>query len=406
MYQKKNITIGFFIFKAVFIENKVRYFLHIYIRIKKMKFSAMTYNVCLSIGPPIVFNGAHARAERIADCVYSNIQDVDVIMLQELVVNRKRVLDSFIHHPYQTKKVQSSIFSDNIRFLSSGLAVISKYPIVKQRSIIFKGITYHMEVFMSKGAVYAKIKTPIGFVHVFNTHVNAWTCPKAIVARETQCQQIAAFIKAQDIPVTELVIVGGDLNQDIYEHVSATDTISKMLGGVNFYRPTDVSFSCDPQTNVLVGTDDANEYATRSRKHGCYAEFVETGKCVCCPRQLLDLMGSMQHHLQPSTASFEVVPIKTRVPFNVHMNLYHIRTIRDVSDHYPCVLRMEFPQSEPQIVTQPENVDIDFEPANRASLGWCLTILLFFLAYFFVMVSLVLGFFKIKRSIFSSSKDV
>ena len=358
-----------------------------------MKFSIASHNVALSIGPPFAFNGAYARSSRVVDAFYANLKDVDVIFLQELVVNRQQVLDMYILHPYQTRKVASNIFSSSIRFLSSGLSIVSKWPIVKQRSHIFTGETYHAETFMAKSVLYAKIETPAGFVHVLNTHINAWTAPKAVIARDSQAQQIGAFITSLEIPTSEPVFLGGDLNMDIYEHGGVVDHVSKLAGGFSFYKPSEVVFSSDPLLNTLVGTDDADEYASRSMLNGCYDDFIKTGQCLCCPRQLLDLIGILQTHKLPSDISFNVVPVKSRAPFAVHINIAKIKLITDVSDHFPVVLRMTLEEDSNAVI--PYFSEMDHLPATKPSFGWSVTIIVFSISYFIILVTLSVAVYKL-----------
>lgn len=359
-----------------------------------MKFAIASHNLALSIGPPIVFNGAHARASRVADAFYAKLKDVDVIFLQELVVHRQQVLSTYIHHPYHTRKVSSNIFSKKIRFLSSGLAIVSKWPIVKQRSHVFTGETYHAETFMAKSVLYAKISTPVGYIHVLNTHINAWTAPKAVIARDSQAQQIGAFLTSLEIPTDEPVFLGGDLNMDIYEHGSIVDHVSKLAGGFSFYKPAEVVFSSDPLLNTLVGTDDADEYASRSMINGCYDDFVQTGQCLCCPRQLLDMIGILTTHKLPSDVTFNVIPVKSRAPFAIHMNLAKIKLITDVSDHFPVVLRMTLDEEDNNVVLA-SDVEMDHLPATQANFGWSVTIMLFSVAYFIILVTLSIATYKL-----------
>jgi exonuclease III len=357
-----------------------------------MDFSIATYNLCLFVAPPISFNGAYARSVRLADAFYSAVKDVDVIILQELVVHREAVLKTFLHHVHHTKVVNSNILSNNIRFVSSGLAIVSRFPIVKERSYIFNGPTYHLEALCSKGVIYAKIQTPAGYIHVFNTHTNAWTTPKAFAARESQCQQIGIFIKSMEIPKEEHVFFGGDINMCIYEHGLAAENLCTMLGGCKFYKPDEVSFSTDPLTNTLVGTDDAKEYATRSRLNGCYEEFLEIGQCLCCPRQLLDLIGTMACYSKPTDISFEVVPVKTRAPFAVHLNILNVKNISDVSDHYPSVLRCKIFDTSS---TMKAETEIKWLAPNKVSTGWTITLVIFSLAYFIILVTISYAIYKI-----------
>lgn len=303
----------------------------------------LTNNVCLSVGPPLRFNGASMRAKYIAESIYSNIDpnQLDVICLQELVFHRDDVLNSFIHHPYYTNIVGSSIFGHNIRFVHSGLAILSKWPIADQSSHIFTGPTYHMEAFMAKAVQYAKIFFKNQqYIHVFNTHTQAWTVQKAQDIRFIQFQQINQFIKSLNIPNNELIILAGDFNLDFYEHLERLNEAMSIVN-LNMCLPDLPEFSFDPTKNILVGTDDSNEYATKSKMNGCEKEYLETGICNCCPRQLID--GIAINKIG--------VPLKTKVihniskePFEVYINISTKRFISNVSDHFAVYTPLNIPK--------------------------------------------------------------
>ena len=90
-----------------------------------MKFSISTYNVNLSVGPPLRFNGAKERATRVADAFYHSLKQHEVpmpdfILLQELIVHRKTVINNFIHHPFSTPELLPTPFGKTIKLWPSG----------------------------------------------------------------------------------------------------------------------------------------------------------------------------------------------------------------------------------------------------------------------------------------------
>ena len=186
-----------------------------------MSVSMASLNVCLSVGPPLRFNGAGARASRLADSMYSTVgTKVDVIALQELIVYRDTVINSFIHHPYSTPIMRTKFMSNNTKLGSSGLCLLSKYPILASGEYFFEGSAYHLEKFLSKGCLYIKIRIPsVGIVYVVNVHLNAWTNVDAVNARVAQTQQIGRYIRDHmKVPHDEALFVCGDFNVDVYEH--------------------------------------------------------------------------------------------------------------------------------------------------------------------------------------------
>jgi exonuclease III len=311
---------------------------------QKMKLCIVTANACLSVCPPLRYNGAFARSERFSGALYAKISpdELDVICLQELIINRQKVLDGFSFHPFTTGVVQPTWFGNNIRFVESGLTIASKWPILNQSFHTFTGKSYHAETLMAKSVLYAHIHLQKQYsIHVFVTHMQAWSNAKSKKIRFEQCKQIYHFIESQHIPADEPVILCGDFNVDFYEHFQ---TIREMMQVVTctLCLPETPQFSFDPTMNQLVGTDDAAEYATRSHQHGCYNEFLESGVCPCCPKQLIDGFALSNNHKQPSSFHVEVIHNVAPNAFDVYINVSTTRQIQNVSDHFAVMGQFVF----------------------------------------------------------------
>ncbi len=316
---------------------------------KKMHINIVTANACLSISPPFRFNGAFARAAHFAEALYGNISQpelIDVICMQELIVNRKQVLNSLAHHPYHTEIDYGSLIGNNIRFLESGLTIASKWPIVTQRNHVFSGPTYHVEAFMAKSVQYAKIKINSSyFVHILNTHTQAWSNPKAKKIRIEQFKQIAQFITFLQIPKNEPLILCGDFNFDFFEHSMKLLEVMNIVK-CTMHLPEQPQFSFDPTINTLVGTDDASEYITRTNQQGCYDEFINTGICSCCARQLIDGIATRNNKLKVSCATTNVIKNVAKNEFEIYINISTKRQTRNVSDHFAVYSQLKFDENE------------------------------------------------------------
>ncbi len=318
----------------------------------------VTINANLCTCPPIRFNGAPARSERFADALYSNtLTDLDVICMQELIINRKQVLKSFYKHKYQTRIATGSFLNANIRFVQSGLCIISKWPILHQAHHVFTGKTYHAEMLMNKAVLYAKIHYQEKYhINVFVTHTQAWATDVCKKIRIEQMKQIYQFIQALNINSQEVLIVCGDFNIDFYEH---SRILQEMMNIINckMNLPSSPQFSFDPTINQLVGTDDANEYKTRSQQNGCYEQFLETGICVCCPKQLIDGIAISLNHLQPLSSSTNVIINTAFEPFNIYINVSTQRLITNVSDHFAVLTEFKFNFIETEYKVTPYKQD-------------------------------------------------
>ncbi len=362
---------------------------------KMQQVTIASLNVCLSVCPPFRMNGAFSRSDKVAESIYTNIPPLtlDIICLQELVVNRSKVIRSFLHHPYATDIVTGSWHSNNIRFIQSGLTTLSRWPIIKQASHIFSGPSYHMEAYMAKAVQYSKIivnnRMP---VHVFNTHTQAWTNVQAQKIRLLQLQQIADFIRSLDIPKDEPIILCGDFNFDFYEHADVLSKFESVLN-MRMHLPDQPQFSFDPTINPLVGTDDAAEYKTQSFQHGCYDQFLKDGLCVCCPKQLIDGIATSNSHLRPMKANVQVIQNALKNPIEIYINISTMRTISYISDHFPVVSTFEFDFPHSAVISPLLEKTVQ---SSDISLPWILVELVLFAIIFLLLVTFFYQIFKIR----------
>ena len=148
-----------------------------------------------------------------------------------------------------------------------------------------------MERITARGIVYAKCMTPFGLVHLITVHLNAWSNPKAEIARISQCLEVNKFIKELQLDLnTDMLLLGGDINVDVYANRQQLVNIENAIGfQCSFTLPESTEFSFNPSSNVLVGTDDHNEYACQDQK---YEEFLDSGTCKNCPSQTLDSIAN------------------------------------------------------------------------------------------------------------------
>ena len=108
--------------------------------------------------------------------------------------------------------------------------IASRYPIESVSKLIYDDYSC-TDRFADKGAIYAKIQKSEQTVHVFGTHLQASyfhsksgtllkSCRDTLDddginfenVREKQLHQLATFIKAQEIPTNELIVLAGDMN--------------------------------------------------------------------------------------------------------------------------------------------------------------------------------------------------
>jgi phospholipase C len=314
---------------------------------KTMNVGILSLNVCLFVGPPLRWNGASDRAKRIGTSVYSHVDpnDIDVICLQELAVHRSDVLQSLHHHPFSTPAMFSGLASRNIRLLPSGLCNVSRWPITRHNFHVFDGATYHLEALVAKGVLYTCHQVNgIHDIHIFNVHLQAWTNATATVIRQAQIEQICTFITSLDIPPSDPVLLAGDTNIDFYENQHLLLDMMKKLK-MTMTMPASPQFSFDPMYNVLVGSDDPDEYKT------IYGRDDGPG------RQLVDGVAFHNNHLAPTSTTVEVIR-NTVPPFVTSVDIMTKKELTIVSDHFPVLCTLTFPSSSsspPSSSSLPQN---------------------------------------------------
>lgn len=100
------------------------------------------------------------------------------------------------------------------------------------------------------------------FIHVFTTHLQAWTNETASKNRAHQMVEIGAFMqqKLEGVDLaSELVVLGLDANMDLFEHATHVKHVFE-LANLKIIRPSSPMFLFDPSRNPLVATDDPREY--------------------------------------------------------------------------------------------------------------------------------------------------
>jgi sphingomyelin phosphodiesterase 2 len=140
--------------------------------------------------------------------------DPDVICLQEVYLEnqRRQIIQNLAgiwqHHCY---------FYNGL--LGSGLMILSRYPILKNRFYPFRlrgkpEKPHHGDYYAAKGIASTRIKSPTGEMIVFNTHTHAQYSPhddnEYAVYTNSNLYEAVCFIQSHD-PATPFIICG-DLN--------------------------------------------------------------------------------------------------------------------------------------------------------------------------------------------------
>lgn len=268
----------------------------------------------------------------------------DFLIVQEsMVAKQHNVLRKgmiSIGYPYETKQLAGSLV--NLKLTHGGLVVFSRHKIIAQDCHIFDGTCSSDDCLAAKGCVYAKIRKHGNNFHVFGVHLQAWESAESRAVRRGQIYQMGKFVDRQNIPSDEPVIMMGDFNINMY---SEPDQL-KLMYDFDMVKIHDNSypFTVDPSTNKLVGLDDGNAYKSAKFEQGCYNHYLKTMRCVCCPQEWLDYAFV---HKQYKTCDLQTSWMKSVVakadPFYTNITATVRRKVEDLSDHYPLLCVLDYP---------------------------------------------------------------
>lgn len=351
--------------------------------------NVMSYNVMAPIATPYRMNGQTQRMTRIPDIVATQldvIQYTDVLLVQESMVSDYHALlaDGLrkIGFVYATHQLMGRVH--RLKLIQGGVVLFSRCTLVREAHCVFDRLCDGEDCLASKGCIYAAIEKNGNMYHVFGVHLQAWESHGAQHARMLQMERVKHFIQEQKIAASEPVILLGDFNVDLYSQQSQ---LQKMLNEVDAVRlplhPDSHHFSSDPEINQLMGVDAATPYSSYLYPHGCYSTYLDLLSCVCCPQELLDYVCTVKGFLEPDMHSSWMRVVVTKVaPFESHLTLTMQRTIQDVSDHYPVLARLSYPQlscKTNQYLAQPFLLEQRAHDVKQRNISWIIVAIFTFL---------------------------
>jgi len=270
--------------------------------------NVITYNVYMRPDElPGLWFANNTRAKLIA----RQIGNADAIVFQETTDDHARAeLLDLLHkrYPNHTHVVETSAISKQ----DGGVIIVSHWPIELQKQDVYKTCE-GTDCLSEKGVIYARIvKKSHGReqrFHIFGTHLNSFygNDPKKLEeyreVQKKQLDQLAVFIRRQQITAGEPVIIAGDFNIDL-----DTETHAYMLKDLDAdeLRPADGTYTFDPVENDLAVEE--NRYVF---DHVLFRESAP-----------IDL----------SRSTLQVEKPKAATPWN---GWFLGKEHRDLSDHFP-----------------------------------------------------------------------
>jgi len=205
-------------------------------------------------------------------------------------------------------------------FQNGGVIIISKWPIDAAREIVFRRGSPE-DKHARKGCVYARINKNGFRYNVFGTH------PEAVdrSIRKEQLETIEAFIKMQNIPAAEPVIIAGDMNVNRYDTQHEYDNMLQYLNAQDPWSGKGERYSADFNKNIL-NIMQLMALNPKDTKRDAY------------PKNL-DYILYSKSHAQPLKASSEV-RVPTSKPYRLDdLNL----DVYVLSDHHALYGYFMFP---------------------------------------------------------------
>jgi exonuclease III len=221
-----------------------------------------------------------------------------------------------------------AVGANSSAFWSGGVMVFSKYPFTKTAEMAYKN-SASADKNAAKGAWYVQINKGGMIYNIFATHTNASydfkgktrlpMTDEGRIARSKQFVELANFIKAQNIPSSQPVIIVGDMNVDMLsEKGQPGDEYQYMLTTLNATLPqiTGPMYTFNLNANEWVDPNDG-------------------------PVQYLDFAMYGNAYLKPKSSFNKPICLKSDGS-NDCTKGSAARGKRDLSDHFPLLSQFDF----------------------------------------------------------------
>ena len=134
--------------------------------------------------------------------------------------------------------------NDQLPVWNGGVMIFSRWPIEFEAEYDYRNCDNNaQDCLAAKGIMYARINKLGKKYHIFGTHVEAGGNANDIAIKKEQFGEQRDFIAAQNIPVNEAVILGGDMNTDAssVQYPNLIDSLNPIIGlHKGFYASTAV----------------------------------------------------------------------------------------------------------------------------------------------------------------------
>ena len=180
----------------------------------KFKIKIISFNIW---DLPILFVNRKKGRRRRIDLLreYLDELDADIICLQESfdIKHRKLIYDSLVSKGYYATDGMDKGRLVPMAYMDTtgGLVIFSKFKITEEKFIPFKIFEYSIfEYFGRKGVLEAVVETPVGLLHVINTHLHSG---EYNFDKKIRLSQLNRVFKVANGKRGMPIVFTGDLNQ-------------------------------------------------------------------------------------------------------------------------------------------------------------------------------------------------
>uniref|UniRef100_K3X9F7 sphingomyelin phosphodiesterase n=1 Tax=Globisporangium ultimum (strain ATCC 200006 / CBS 805.95 / DAOM BR144) TaxID=431595 RepID=K3X9F7_GLOUD len=305
---------------------------------RQVQLSVGTYNVWMMPRIVSAFTSVSPKKNTRARLIADVLPPCDVWVFTECFDHRARAilldkLKAAGYFYFSPTVGHKRLKRENMRkVLNGGVVLASKYPIVTVRIKLFKEACLGADKLADKGVLYCKILKDGLPVHIFSTHLQAWSDPLSRAMRRAQMVMIADFMRAMAIDeVNDPVLFVGDLNVNYW--LNKTDhEYDEMLAIFNASDPSVVLQNAQRQTQQ-TDLKLMRQFSFDPRLNALAADGLSTDGSL----ELLDFVLYSKAHRQPSAAKSWIVPLTTATPWNWRKQPQY-----NLSDHFPVVSAFTF----------------------------------------------------------------
>ena len=179
-------------------------------------------------------------------------------MFQEVFTHREEIITAMTNAGF------CYYISNVYEYTGSGKQIFSKYPLTNADFMDFYDITWDPELkFSDRGVMYAKVGKDGKSYHIGNTHTSSNSMGEKEATRREEFKMMRKFLAEKQPKTTEMVLYGGDMNEDKYNHKVQDKYYKNMLAELHASEPPIVgaqNFTYDTTMNPIPASFQDKDY--------------------------------------------------------------------------------------------------------------------------------------------------